>query len=178
MPKESTQHWLSRNRPPRVQITYDVETGGAMEKRELPLLVGVLADLSHRPAENPLPSLADRHFVEIDRDNFDEVMAKVAPAVKVNGVTFTFSKIEQFTPVNAVLYADQPVVSAEAGSDEVTSAQETIHRAHLVNQDPVLRELFTKRQQLRDLVIKLDGNEPLDANLLQLLNESSQPGTP
>lgn len=173
MPKESTQHWLRRNRPPRVQITYDVETGGAMEKRELPLLVGVLADLSRRSTGEPL---AERHFVEIDRDNFDEVMAKVAPAVKVNNVTFTFSKIEQFTPVSAVLYADQPVVSTDASPDEKQAAEEVIHRAHLVNQDPALRDLFTKRQQLRDLVIKLDGNEPLDANLLQLLSESSQPG--
>ncbi|NYG31451.1 type VI secretion system contractile sheath small subunit [Sphaerotilus montanus] len=176
MPKECTQHWLRRNRPPRVQITYDVETGGAMEKRELPLLVGVLADLSRRSTENRLLTLAGRHFVEIDRDNFDEVMAKVAPAVEVNKVTFTFSKIEQFTPVSAVLYADQPVVSTDASFDEKKAAEEVIHHAHLVNQDPVLRDFFTKRQLLRDLMIKLDGNESLDANFLQLLSESSQPG--
>jgi type VI secretion system protein ImpB len=74
----SLQKWVGRNRPPRVQITYDVEIGDAVEKRELPLVVGLLADLSGQPA-TPLPKLKERRFVEIDRDNFDEIMGKVAP---------------------------------------------------------------------------------------------------
>ena len=70
---ESTQHRLDRVRPPRVHITYDVETGGAIEMKELPFVMGVLSDLSGQPAE-PLPRLSNRQFVEIDRDNFNDVM--------------------------------------------------------------------------------------------------------
>ena len=69
----SLQHWVGRNRPPRVQITYDVEIGDAVEKKELPLVVGLLADLSGKPVK-PLPKLKERRFVEVDRDNFDSVM--------------------------------------------------------------------------------------------------------
>ena len=61
----SLQHWVGRNRPPRVQITYDVEIGDAVEKKELPLVVGLLADLSGKPVK-PLPKLKDRRFVEVD----------------------------------------------------------------------------------------------------------------
>src|SRR6059058_5105454 len=75
---ESLQHKLDRVRRPRVQITYDVETGGAMERKHLPFVVGVLADLSGQRKE-PLPALKQRQFVEIDRDNFNDVLAKQAP---------------------------------------------------------------------------------------------------
>jgi type VI secretion system protein ImpB len=72
MGKESTQHKLDRVRRPRVQITYDVETNGAMVKTELPFVVGVLADLSGQPKDK-LPALKQRKVVSIDRDNFDSV---------------------------------------------------------------------------------------------------------
>ena len=75
---ESTQHKLDRIRPPRVQITYDVEVGDAIEMKELPFVVGVLADLAGKPAEEP-PKLKERKFVEIDRDNFNDVMESIAP---------------------------------------------------------------------------------------------------
>lgn len=75
---ESTQKKLSRVRPPRVQITYDVHIGDAIEMKELPLVVGILSDLSGKP-EEPLPKVKDRKFVEIDRDNFNDVMAAAAP---------------------------------------------------------------------------------------------------
>src|SRR5437588_12407115 len=78
MARESTQHKLDRVRPPRVQITYDVETGDAIEMKELPFVLGMLADLSGKP-EEPLPRLRDRKFVEIDRDNFDAVMRGMKP---------------------------------------------------------------------------------------------------
>ncbi len=74
MGSESLQHKLDRVRRPRVQITYDVETGGAMEKKELPFVVGVLADLSGA-TKKPLPALKDRKMTEIDRDNFNDVLA-------------------------------------------------------------------------------------------------------
>src|SRR3954462_9433159 len=76
--KESTQHKLDRVRPPRVHITYDVEIGGAIELKELPFVVGVLGDFSGKP-DQPLPRLKERKFVEIDRDNFDQVLAGMKP---------------------------------------------------------------------------------------------------
>ena len=86
---ESTQHRLSRVRPPRVQITYDVETGGAIEKKELPFVIGILADLSKKavpagvvPGEGENTALQERPFVEIDRDNFAAVMAQMKPTLK------------------------------------------------------------------------------------------------
>ena len=105
--KESQQKKLGRVRPPRVHITYDVETGGAIEKRDIPFVVGVLADLSGQPSK-PLPKLKDRKFTEIDRDNFDQVMAKQEPrlAFKVDnklteeggkmGVELKFGKLGRF----------------------------------------------------------------------------------
>src|SRR5579864_5973723 len=111
--KESLQKQLSRIRPPRVHITYDVETGGAIEKREIPFVVGVMADLSGQP-DKPLPKLKDRKFIEIDRDNFDQVMAKQEPrlAFKVDnkltsdnsrlGVELRFKKMADFEPQNVV----------------------------------------------------------------------------
>src|SRR5215211_989527 len=79
---ESLQHKLDRVRRPRVQITYDVETNGAMQKVELPFVVGVLADLSAQSKE-PLKPMKDRKFTEIDRDNFNDVLARAAPRVAV-----------------------------------------------------------------------------------------------
>src|SRR5271168_1451071 len=78
MARQSAQHKLDRVRPPRVQNTYDVELGGAIELKELPFVVGVLGDFSGKP-EQPLPRVKDRKFVEIDRDNFDQVLAGMKP---------------------------------------------------------------------------------------------------
>src|SRR6266481_3161080 len=77
---ESQQKKLDRIRRPRVQITYDVETNGAMQKVELPFVVGVMADLSGKP-KDPLKPLKDRKVVTVDRDNFNDVLAKAAPRV-------------------------------------------------------------------------------------------------
>ncbi len=109
--KESLQKKLGRVRPPRVHITYDVHTGGAIEKREIPFVIGVLADLSGMP-QQPLPKLKDRKFTEIDRDNFDQVMAKQEPrlAFKVPnklkdddsklGMELKFRNLRDFEPEN------------------------------------------------------------------------------
>src|SRR6202453_5255007 len=78
MAKPSTQHKLDRVRPPRVQITYDVETGGAIELKELPFVVGVLGDFTGQPTE-PLPKLKERKFVEVNPDNFDSVLEGMKP---------------------------------------------------------------------------------------------------
>ena len=76
--KESLQHKIDRVRPPRVQITYDVEIGGAIELKELPFVVGVMGDFSGKP-EEPLPAFKNRKFVEIDPDNFNQVLAGMSP---------------------------------------------------------------------------------------------------
>ncbi len=107
---ESTQHKLDRVRRPRVQITYDVETGGAMKAVELPFVVGVLADMSAQRKE-ALPALKERKFVPIDRDNFNDVLARSAPrlAMKVDNkltgdansklaVELNFKSLSDFEP--------------------------------------------------------------------------------
>src|SRR5256885_4159780 len=82
MPKESVQKKLERVRPPRVNITYEVETGGAMEVRELPFVMGVLADFTGHPSEE-LPRLKERKFTEVTLDNFDDVLASMKPHLKM-----------------------------------------------------------------------------------------------
>jgi type VI secretion system protein ImpB len=155
---ESTQHKLSRVRPPRVQITYDVETGGAIQKKELPFILGILADLSGHPdAEHPLPRLKERSFVEIDRDNFDAVLEAAAPrlafrapdrlkkdSTEMHNVLLRFVKMEDFEPVN------------------------------VIKQIPVLNELLLARNRLNDLLAKLDGNDNLDAILTDVLKSTEQ----
>jgi type VI secretion system protein ImpB len=150
----SLQKWVGRNRPPRVQITYDVELGGAIEKRELPMVVGLLADLSGQPA-TPLPKLKERRFVEIDRDNFDEIMGKIAPrldlsvpdTLKGEGNLKVELKFEQFSD---------------------------FHPESLVRQVPRLAKLLEARQQLRDLLAKLDGNDELDSILERIVQNSEE----
>jgi type VI secretion system protein ImpB len=143
---ESTQHKLDRIRPPRVQITYDVEIGGAIQKKELPLVMGILADLSGKP-EEALPKLKDRKFVEIDRDNFNDILKSITPRMTAQvdnklskeggkvGVDLKFQHIDDFSPLNIVMQVE------------------------------ALRKLFESRQKLNDLLAKLDGNDTLDSML-------------
>jgi len=153
MPKESIQKKIGRVRRPRVHITYDVETGGAIEKKAIPFVVGVMADLSCQP-EKPLPQLKERKFVEIDRDNFDQVLAKMAPRVTFRvenklsdddtkiPVELRFKNIEDFEPVN------------------------------VVNQVDPLRKLLEMRNQLSNIVSSLQGNDKLDQLLQQVLHNT------
>src|SRR5271155_2591557 len=83
MAKQSAQHKLDRVRPPRVQITYDVEVGGAIELKELPFVVGVLGDFTGQP-EEPLPKLKERKFVEVNPDNFDSVLEGMKPHLSMS----------------------------------------------------------------------------------------------
>ena len=144
---ESTQHKLDRIRPPRVQITYDVEIGDAIVMKELPFVGGIMADLSGKP-EEPLPKVKDRKFVEIDRDNFNEILDSINPRIvyqvqnklvdddsKLN-LELKFNHMDDFNPVN-VLQQIKP-----------------------------LKKLYDARQRLNDLLTKLDGNDDLD-KLLQ-----------
>jgi len=153
---ESKQHWLDRNRPPRVQITYDVETGGAIQKKEIPFVVGVLSDLSGDNA--PQTKLKERKFVQIDRDNFNDVLGSIAPKVgfevpnKLGGdkanlkVDLAFQNIGDFRPEQVVQHVDE------------------------------LRHLFEARQRLNDLLAKLEGNDELNKALRDLIGDDKTLG--
>src|SRR5437773_5184064 len=108
MAKASSQKFIARNRAPRVQIEYDVELYGAEKKIQLPFVMGVLADLSGKPTE-PLPLVADRKFLEIDVDNFDNRMKAIGPRVAFQvpntltgegnlSVDLTFDSMDDFSP--------------------------------------------------------------------------------
>lgn len=153
MARESTQHKLDRVRPPRVHITYDVEIGDAIELKELPFVVGVLADLSGKPDE-ALPRLRDRKFVDIDRDNFNDVLKGMKPrlAYKVDnkltndeskmGVELRFNNLDDFEP------------------------------ERVVNQVEPLRKLLEVRKQLSDLLAKTDGNDKLNDRLQEIISNT------
>lgn len=153
--RESLQHKLDRVRPPRVQITYDVEVGDAIEMKELPFVVGVMGDFVGKP-EEPLPALKNRKFIEIDPDNFNQVLAGMKPRVAFTvdnklqddgsklGVDLTFNSIEDFEP------------------DQVAQ-----------NVEP-LRKLVEARQKLSDLRSKMDGNEKLENLLESVISDAAK----
>lgn len=157
MGRESTQHKLDRVRSPRVQITYDVEVGGAIEKKELPFVVGVMGDFTGHPTE-PLPKLKDRKFVEVTPDNFDDVLAGMkphlafavenklsedsnAPQLKVD---LNFRSLEDFEPEN------------------------------VAKQVPPLKELLDLRTRLSDLRGSLQGNDKLEEILRESVSDPAK----
>jgi type VI secretion system protein ImpB len=152
---ESTQHKLDRIRPPRVQITYDVEVGGAIEKKELPFVVGIMADLSGNRDE-PLPKLKDRKFVEVDRDNFNDVLAAVAPRLAVR--------------VDTKLVNDNSKLNVELRFRHM----DDFGPVQVLKQVEPLRKLFEARQRLMDLLAKLDGNDALDMRLQAIVENTGE----
>jgi type VI secretion system protein ImpB len=154
-PKESVQKKLERVRPPRVNITYEVETGGALETKELPFVMGVLADLSGQPAES-LAKLKERKFIEVTLDNFDDVLAGAKPRLQYSvenklsgeggsiGVELNFESLEDFTP------------------DRVARQVEPVAK------------LLELRSQLSDLRGKLQSNERLDDVLQAALQDEKK----
>ncbi|SHH10174.1 type VI secretion system contractile sheath small subunit [Massilia sp. CF038] len=149
----SKQKWLERNRPPRVQISYDVETAGAIEKKELPLVVGIFADLSGMP-ETVVP-IHERRFVEIDRDNFDQVLAKIGPRLDVARLRM------------------RPVEGVELGGTISFNKIDDFEPEHIVRSIAGLSELFDTRNELRDLMAKLDGNAKLEGRLTALYTDAN-----
>jgi type VI secretion system protein ImpB len=147
MPKESLQKKVGRVRPPRVQITYDVQVGDAIEKRDLPFVVGVLADLSGMP-NKPLPPIAKRKFVAIDRDNVNDVMKKIGPRLAFK--------------VPNRLNEDDTKLNVELNFENMDDFQP----ARIAQQVTPLRKLLELRNSLANLRSNLIGNEKLD-NLLQ-----------
>ena len=152
---ESIQHVLDRVRPPRVQITYDVEVGDAFETKELPLVVGVLADLSGKPTEE-LTTYKDRKFVEIDRDNFDDVLEACKPGVSFQ-VDNTLAKDD--TKLNVAVQF---------------KSMEDFDPVQIIKQIKPLKELYDARNQLRDLLTKLDGNDELDSLLGNVITNTEE----
>ena len=147
MPKESLQKKVGRVRPPRVHITYDVHVGDAIEKRDLPFVVGVLADLSGMP-EKALPPIAKRKFVVIDRDNVNDVMKKIGPRLAFR--------------VPNRLSEDDTKLNVELRFESMDDFQP----ARIAQQITPLRKLLDLRNSLANLRASLIGNEKLD-NLLQ-----------
>src|SRR6478609_9825250 len=144
MAKPSTQHKLDRVRPPRVQITYDVETGGAIEIKELPFVVGVLGDFTGNP-EQPLPKLKERRFVEVNPDNFDSVLESMKPHL-----AFAVENKLSEDP-NSQLKVDLKFKSLEDFEPE-----------QVARQVKPLRELLELRTRLNDLRGSLQGNDKLE----------------
>ncbi len=148
---ESVQKKLSRVRSPRVHITYDVEIGNAIAQRELPLIIGILADLSGNPKE-PLPVLKERQFIEIDRDNFDAVLDGFAPRLTLKVDDVLSGEADSKTNIELLF----------AGVDDFSPLR-------LVERIPATAALYQSRIHLRDFLAKLDGNDTLDGLLTDLL---------
>ena len=150
---ESVQQKLSRVRKPRVHITYDVETEGAVVQKELPFVIGVVGDFSGNPTE-PLKPLRDRKFVQIDRDNFNDVMARSNPGLNLKventlagdgsqmAVNLKFNSIDDFEP------------------------------GRVVEQVEPLKKLLETRNKLRDLMSKVDRSEELEGLLEKVLQNT------
>ena len=146
---------LSRVRKPRVHITYEVETEGATVKKELPCVVGVIGDFSGNPS-TPLKPLSARKFASIDRDNFNDVMANVAPELNIKvkntlagddsemAVTLKFSSLDDFDP------------------------------AKVVDQVEPLRKLMETRNKLTELMSKVDRSEDLEEILERVLKNTNE----
>ena len=167
MAKASSQKFIARNRAPRVQIEYDVELYGAQKKVELPFVMGVMADLSGKPAE-ALPAVDQRKFLEIDVDNFDDRLKAYKPRVAFQvpnvltgegniSVDLTFEKMEDFSPAAVAKKVD------------------------------ALNQLLTARNELANLLTYMDGKsgaEELlgkllqDPNLLRTLASAPKPESP
>lgn len=151
--KESTQHKLKRVRPPRVNITYDVEIGGAIETKELPFVVGVMGDFSGKP-DQPLPRVKDRKFIEIDRDNFDQVLAGQKPRLAMR--------------VDNKLTNDDSKMAVELRFNSMQDFEPD----SVVQQVPPLKKLVEARQKLNDLLSKMDGNDKLEEMLQDIITSS------
>jgi type VI secretion system protein ImpB len=150
MPKESLQKKVGRVRPPRVHITYDVEVGGAIEKRDLPFVVGVLADLSGLP-EKPLPPLSKRKFTSIDRDNVNDVMKKIGPRLAFK--------------VPNRLSEDDTKLNVELRFESM----DDFLPAKVAQQITPLRRLLDLRNSLSNLKTSLIGNEKLEKLLQEMI---------
>lgn len=146
---------LNRVRKPRVHITYDVETEGAEIQRELPFVVGVLGDFSGDPTA-PLRPMGDRKFVQIDRDNFNDVMARMTPGLNLK--------------VDNTLAGDGSQMAVELKFNSI----DDFDPIRVVEQVPALKALLETRNKLRDLMSKVDRSEELENLLEQVLKNETE----
>lgn len=153
---DNFQHRLGKIRPPRVQITYDVEIGNASEKLSLPFVMGIMADLTgDADARKALPKLKERKFAEIDRDTFGAVMKKSTPTLK---------KAVEVTTTGA----DGKAVTAKLPLALTFESMTDFTPSGLTAKIPEMAALLHKRSVLRDLQSRLDGNDTLMDVLLEL----------
>ncbi|MDR2724066.1 MAG: type VI secretion system contractile sheath large subunit [Holosporaceae bacterium] len=155
---ESTQHVLDRVRSPRVQITYDVEIGNAIVMKELPFVIGVMVDLSGMPTD-PLPPIKLRKFVEVDRDNLQDFMISVNPRLAIQvkdtlgdgsdnlNAELFFKHMDDFGPIS------------------------------IAKQVPKLNKIYLSRIKLNDLVVKLEGNDPLQECIKEIVADAGLKAT-
>ncbi|HKQ85765.1 MAG TPA: type VI secretion system contractile sheath small subunit [Candidatus Acidoferrales bacterium] len=157
MARQSAQHKLDRVRPPRVQITYDVEVGGAIEIKELPFVVGVLGDFTGQPQE-PLPRLKDRKFVEVNPDNFDSVLEGMKPHLS---------------------YAVENKLSEDPNAPQLKvdlkfKKMEDFEPANVAKQVKPLKDLMDLRTRLADLRGSMQGNDKLEELLLDAVGNTEK----
>jgi type VI secretion system protein ImpB len=157
MARESTQHKLDRVRSPRVHITYDVETGGAIELKELPFVVGVLGDFTGQPTE-PLPKLKERKFIEVNPDNFDSVLEGMKPHLA-------------FSVENKL--SDEPD-APNLKIDLNFKSMDDFEPENVARQVKPLKELLDLRQRLSDLRGSLQGNDKLEELLLEAVGNTEK----
>jgi type VI secretion system protein ImpB len=152
---KSVHDKLKRVRPPRVHITYDVETEGAVVEKELPFVVGVLGDFSGNPTQ-ALKPLKDRKFIQIDRDNINDVMARMTPGLNLR--------------VENTLQGD----GSEMAVQLKFNSMDDFEPANVARQVEPLRKLLDTRDKLRDLLTKIDRSEDLENVLEQVLVNTEQ----
>jgi len=157
MPSESVHKKLGRVRPPRVHVTYDVEVGDAIEKKELPFVMGVLGDFTGQP-EQPLPKLKERRFVEVTPDNFDSVLESMKPHLS---------------------FAVENKLSDDSNAGQLKvdlkfQSLEDFEPEQVARQVKPLRELLDLRTRLTDLKGTLQTNEKLDEALLEAVAKTEK----
>jgi len=157
MARESTQHKLDRVRSPRVQITYDVEIGDAIELKELPFVLGVLGDFTGQP-EEPLARLKDRKFVEVNPDNFDQVLESMKPHL-----AFSVENKLSEDPNAGNLKIDLHFKNLDDFAPE-----------NVARQVKPLRELLELRSRMKDLQGSLQGNDKLDELLRNSVSDEKK----
>ncbi len=151
----SVQQKLARVRKPRVHITYDIETEGAAIVRELPFVVGVMGDYAGDPTE-PIKPIAERKFVQIDRDNFNDVMSRVAPGLNIK--------------VDNTLAGDDTQMAVNLKF----KSMDDFDPARVAEQVPALKAMLETRSRLRDLASKADLSEELEGLLEEVLQDRSK----
>ena len=155
MSSASIHDKLDRVRKPRVHITYQVETEGAVVEKELPFVVGVLGDFSGQPTQ-PLKPLKDRKFIQIDRDNFNDIMARMTPGLNL--------KVEN------TLKGDQSEMAVQLKFNSM----DDFEPGKVANQVEPLKKLLETRDKLRDLLSKIDRSEDLESVLERVLQNTEE----